>query len=381
MTYIAHVTTVHHRNDTRIKIKEVTYLARALDARVALFVQDAPIGEREACDGFEIVSSGPKLPRQRHRISIGLFRMLKLILREKPDIVHFHDPELIPVCFLLKLLGYKVIYDVHEEYPKQLLSSNKGRIFKAIVPRLLVPFEWLSSKLFDGIVVATPAIGQNFKSKNRILVQNYPITTELLFDDALRYQDRPKNFVYVGGITKIRGTVEMVTALDLVDHDSVQLLLAGNIPVVKHQRELEDIPGWKRVDYTGWADRSIMSELLNKSRAGLVLFHPEPNHIAAQPNKLFEYMGTGLPVIASDFPLWRSIVDGAGCGILVDPMNPQAIADAMDWILENPDEAEAMGKRGQEAVLTTYNWDTEAEKLLTFYQQRFDVDKTKTDVG
>jgi glycosyltransferase involved in cell wall biosynthesis len=93
-----------------------------------------------------------------------------------------------------------------------------------------------------------------------------------------------------------------------------------------------------------------------------------PNHVDAQPNKLFEYMSAGLPVIASDFPLWRQIVAGASCGLLVDPLNPDAIATAMRWILDNPDEAQQMGANGRQAVQDRYNWAQESSRLVQMYR-------------
>jgi glycosyltransferase involved in cell wall biosynthesis len=78
-------------------------------------------------------------------------------------------------------------------------------------------------------------------------------------------------------------------------------------------------------------------------------------------------MALGLPVIASNFPLYRDLVEGNGCGLCVDPLDECAIAAAIDQLITNPAEAEAMGQRGREAARTRYNWDTEAAKLLSLY--------------
>jgi glycosyltransferase involved in cell wall biosynthesis len=102
---------------------------------------------------------------------------------------------------------------------------------------------------------------------------------------------------------------------------------------------------------------------------GLILFHPVANHTESQPNKIFEYMQAGIPVVASNFALWRQIIEGAGCGILVDPFDINGIADAIKWLLDNPNGAEIMGEKGRQAVIEKYNWDPEGENLTRFYER------------
>lgn len=93
----------------------------------------------------------------------------------------------------------------------------------------------------------------------------------------------------------------------------------------------------------------------------------KPNYVDAQPNKMFEYMSAGLPVIASNFPLWKEIIEGNQCGICVNPLEPKEIAAAIDWLTQNPEAAEQMGKNGRKAVEEKYNWQNEEEKLINLY--------------
>ena len=79
-------------------------------------------------------------------------------------------------------------------------------------------------------------------------------------------------------------------------------------------------------------------------------------------------MAAGLPVVASDFPLWKGILEGAGCGYCVDPQNVEEVRAACEKLINNPDEAEAMGRRGRAAVLNRYSWNSEEKELLDLYR-------------
>ena len=218
-------------------------------------------------------------------------------------------------------------------------------------------------------MAATPVIARRFPKGKTVTVQNFPIVGELARGEAEPYDERPPHVAYVGGITTYRGAREMVRALGhLPGGSELRLMLAGTVHPPELAEELERLPGWSRVEFLGWQSRPQIAALLGRVRAGLVVLHPIVNYLDAYPVKLFEYMSVGIPVIASDFPLWRRIVDEAECGLLVDPLDPKAIAGAIQWLLEYPEEAEAMGRRGREAVRKKYNWDAEAKKLLAFYE-------------
>jgi glycosyltransferase involved in cell wall biosynthesis len=122
------------------------------------------------------------------------------------------------------------------------------------------------------------------------------------------------------------------------------------------------------LELPGRIDHDQVQELLADARAGLVVLHPEPNYVDAQPTKLFEYMAASLPIVASDFPRWRAIVGESGCGYVVDPCDVGAIADAIDCILREPVEEEAMGARGRAHVELSFSWATELSKLLMLYE-------------
>ncbi|MCH8980232.1 MAG: glycosyltransferase, partial [Armatimonadetes bacterium] len=200
------------------------------------------------------------------------------------------------------------------------------------------------------------------------LVQNFPIVTELKADGK-PFTEREARVVYVGGISPERGMREMVEAMSLVRPElKARMTLIGGVRP-GFEKTLAQTPGWNLVDYLGPLGRQEVAEQLSRSIAGMVLFLPFRNHVEAQPSKMFEYMSAGLPVIASDFEHWRTIMDPVGCGWNLDPSDPRAIAGAIETAIENRAASEAKGRAGMAAVEQRYNWDVEFKKLVDLYDR------------
>jgi glycosyltransferase involved in cell wall biosynthesis len=362
---IAHVTTVHSRKDIRIFHKECISLAKIFPS-VVLLVGDG-IGD-EYVSGVSIVDVGVG-PRSRTRRAVTqTWKMYRYIKRSKFDIVHIHDPELLLMAKALVRIGVKVIYDSHEDVPRQILSKSWiPRHMRRLIAWGFERFENFTVSHLYGIVTATPHIADRFRKINprTIDINNFPLPNELAPLSGSNLKKR--QVCYVGGITRIRGLGPLVEAINLVD--DIKLILCGKFAEPHFEAELRNLPGWRYVDYRGQVDRGELQKIMGESIAGIVTFLPLPNHINAQPNKMFEYMSAELPVIASDFPLWSEIIDGTDAGICVDPTSPEAIAAAIHRLLEDPLLVERKGRAGREAILNRYNWPAEAKKLQAFYKE------------
>ncbi len=313
----------------------------------------------------------PKNRLQRiHKLPI---KVLRLAFQEKADIYHFHDPELIPTGVVLKLLGKKVIYDVHEDYGKQILSKPYlPKITRNAIACLTKTIEYMSSNIFDGIITATDDILKNFTHhKKAISVRNFPVLSTYLYVKKLNDNERDVfNLIYIGGVTEIRGISQIIKALEFIDSNrKFKLILCGRFYPPDYEREVRGLKGFEKVEYLGWKDPHDIPEFLIRADAGIVCFLPEPNYIKAMPIKLFEYMATGLPVIASNFPLWKEIVEGNKCGICVDSLKPEDIAKAIKYLIDHPRIRKEMGKNGRKAVIEKYNWEREKKKLINLYRE------------
>jgi len=297
--------------------------------------------------------------------------MLHRAVSERADVYHFHDPELIPLGLLLRLLGKRVIYDVHEDLPRQVMTKHWiPRSLRGVVSCAVEWVERMATVFFDGVVVATPIIYNRFADRRAVTVQNFPDLLE--FPDCLLkpYSERTRGAVYVGGISRTRGIQEMLESCQyLQDVPSFRLGLAGSFDPPELRDEMEQLPGWSRVEFFGWQERGGVRDLLVDARVGLVVLHPTANYVQSYPVKLFEYMAAGVPVVASDFPIWRDILERTRCGLVVDPADPQAIGCAIRDLLDSPSMAEEMGRNGREAILKHYNWEREKRALVELYRE------------
>lgn len=367
---VVHLTTVHSARDPRIFHKECRSLTRAgFDVTVI-----GPYASDENVEGVQIRSIAKDSSRLA-RMTRTVWRAYQMARKENADVYHFHDPELFPAGLLLRSQGKLVIYDVHEDLPNDILSKRYlPEWSRKLISWVVTGIEEKASRRFSALVTVTPAIAGRLNRINprTIVVHNYPYPEELIRASAAEsWEDRRQSVAYVGGITVQRAIREMVSAMALLPNSlSATLELAGpENPEEVDSEALRQDPGWSRVRHHGFLDQPSTFELLHRVRAGLVLFHPEPCHFESMPQKIFEYMGAGLPVIASDFPLWRRIIGDAGCGIFVDPKNPNEIANAIQYTLTHPREAEEMGLRGRAAVAERFNWNSEASKLVGLYRQ------------
>jgi len=357
------LTTVHSPFDIRIFHKEAKCLVKAGYDIILIAQYD----KEEVVDGIRIVPlSKPK--NRLERMTRTVRRAHRKAVDTNADIYHLHDPELIPAGLKLKRLGKKVIFDSHEDVTRQFVGKPYlNRPFRWVIAQIYGLYETWACKRFDAIVGATPFIREKFLPINPLTVDinNFPILGEL--EKTIEWRNKGAEVCYVGGIAAIRGIRELVKAMSLVKSEA-RLQLCGALPGSDVEADVRKSEGWSRVDALGFLDRSAVRDALARSVAGLVTFLPLPNHIHAQPNKIFEYMSAGIPVIGSHFPLWREIIEGNDCGLCVDPLSPKAIAEAIDFLVTHPDRAREMGANGLLAIQNRYNWSREEQKLLRLYE-------------
>jgi len=364
---IVQLTSVHQWNDVRIFVKMCRSLAR--DGHEVHLVAPRENGpETEWVDGVNVYA----VPMPRNRLE-RMRRTARAVAARaeslRGDLYHFHDPELIRLMLdVQERTGRPTIYDVHEDYRDQILTK------KWLPPGSRKLVSWLFGRVEDrcaprlaAVVCTSPHIARRFHCNPALtVIQDYPVLEEFFAEAPSPVERIRGRFVFIGEITAIRGIRETIDALPAVG-PSARLALAGSWEDPRFREKVAGTPGWSQVEELGYISRQAVRAELSQAVAGVLFCAPLPNHLFSQPIKMFEYMAAGLPLLVSDFPYWRSIIEEVGCGLLADPNQPVEIAQVMRWVLDHPEEARRMGERGREAVRTRYNWTGEYRKLIDLY--------------
>ena len=357
-TKVCHITSAHSSKDIRIFTKECSSLAE-----VGYEVYLVARGESEYISNVNIVGCTFKRNSRLYRMLIGTRIIYKKAVELNCDIYHIHDPELLRYAIKLKRKGKKVIFDSHEDVPSQILDKSWiPTPVRRIISKMYKGYETHVVKNISAVIAATPHIAEQFEGRGRkvVVVNNYPRLDDIKYQTR-PFEDRGRVICYAGGISKDRGEDIMIEAMKSIDGT---LLIAG-----RHEKKTIDFTsmGGGRVEYLGQQTRKEINNLYGRSICGLVLLKTTKAYVESLPIKMFEYMGAGIPYIASDFETWKKLMRESEAGVYTNVNDTDEVIEKIKYILNNPKKAFEMGKRGRVLIETTYNWNTEGEKLIACY--------------
>jgi glycosyltransferase involved in cell wall biosynthesis len=376
---ICFLSLLHRHDDTRIFYKEARSLAKAgfevthlAPGKIKSYVQD---GVR-----IEIYTSNTK-----KGISGRLSKLLPLYIQAvkmDADCYHCNEIEAWPVGWLLKLFHpqKRLIFDVHEHYP----SRFDNPIFPKWLDSLGAPFTKFLYKLLtprtDHLIFVNPVFADDFPGSEHkqttiynygLLEKGLKITQEVPVSISSEFLKCP-TAIHIGGFAQTRGWPQLIEALQMMEHKELAILCLGDLGSEKEKImfEAKQHGVSERINLKDRMPYEDMFNYLLRANVGLILYQPGiMNHMLSFPQKLLDYMLAGLPVVAPKFSVAiDNLIRAEKCGILINPAVPKEIAQALDWIYENPILSKQMGNRGQQAIIEKYNWEREVEKLIKIYE-------------
>ncbi|WP_042143753.1 glycosyltransferase [Paucisalibacillus sp. EB02] len=364
---VVHLTTVHHPYDPRIYHKECKSLNRA-GFDVTLIAQEAD--EPSSTRDIKHIKL-KKYDSRLKRMIFGTFDAYKKAKKLDADVYHFHDPELLPVGWLLKKKSNIVIYDIHEDYITSILQKDYlSKPIKKIIAKTYKFMEALFSHKLE-LCLAEKYYKDIYPRGKCIL--NYPTINENILNQQRDNGMLENELLYTGNVTHVRGAL-IHAKLPLID-ESIKVHFVGKCSrnvanemyqVANNKKEKLVIEGLDRFVQKERIEECYLSK---NWLAGIALFPPTEHYMKKELTKFFEYMSAGLPVLCSDFPVWKNFIETYQCGIAVDPYNDEEIKKAIDYLKSHPEEAKKMGENGKKAVLLSLNWNVEEKKLVSWYEE------------
>ena len=365
MKKVCHVTCVHSSGDTRIFHKECCSLARN-GYQVWLV---AP-GESREEEGVHIRGIGPKPAGTLNRLRAGMAgKAYRAALELDCQVYHIHDPELLPYARKLAGKGKKVIFDSHEDYAQQVYERGyfPGPLRKTAAG-LYTAMETWAIRPLQAVVVPSTKLGKDIfegRSRRTVFLDNLPEAGRFPAPEPFS-PDSANAVGYVGGITQSRGITQLVKAC----HAAQARLRLGGPVWPSYRQELEAMPEYACVEYEGVLPYDRVPAFCRSFRVGACVLLDQGQYWTFDNinTKVYEYMGAGLPVIVSGTRAARRLAEEYDCCLCVDPENTEEVARAIRTLLDDPERAWQMGQNGYRAVMETFNWSREEEKLLALYR-------------
>lgn len=356
------LTSVHKWNDIRIFKKQAVSLAKAgFDVKYVVPTQNKGIVK-----GVEIISVD--IPKSRlKRILKTTYLVYKEAKKINADFYHFHDPELIFYGKLLSMQGKNVIYDSHEDVPADILDKEwiKSSFLRKLVSVLYNIIEKSLSRSFFAVVSVSDNITNKFSNKKRITLSNVPLKAEFSGIGSRSSDRLEKKVVYAGGLTSVRNIKQMIMASSVFEENGIELHLFGDFDDENYKNECMKLSEWNNINYHGLKPAEEVYAFMQSCALGLVLFKDIPNHAFAIPNKAYEYMASGIPLLMSELPFWKQHFGEAA--YFVNPENPTEIANKILEIFSNYNDAEKKAMDNKVLVENTMNWEEESKKLIKLY--------------
>lgn len=364
---VCHVTSVHPRYDGRIFRRMCSSLAQN-NYDVTLLVADNR--DDEIKNDVKIVHVDPKFKNRVDRIFNSSNILLPKALEVDADVYHLHDPELLKLGVMLKKRGKKVIFDSHEDYTINIETKSWiPKVFRKPAKKVYEKYERRALKKFDGVVGVDLKQIERLKTINSktICVANFPIMQRV--ERAIR-SDNETKYICFAGLIEPKWSHENVIKAIAKFNGKVRYLLMGHIRD-EYKKLLKETDGFEYVDLLGRVSFEEVLKNYAKSDIGVVLHDYTPTLYNKRGSigvtKLFEVMMAELPVVCTDFVIWKDIVETNKAGICINPNDSNAVYEAIDFLINNKETAIEYGRNGCNIVANKYNWETQIDTLLSFY--------------
>ena len=312
---------------------------------------------------------------------IGLKHLYKFAKSTNADVYHCNEIDSWIIGLLLKLNHKsKCIFDVHEHYPEEFAEVRFHKSFHFLVIAVIHLLIWTLSFYTDRIVIAKSSLKKSFKhlrDNKVVLVQNFsPIKSfdNASKDDNIHFLDKKFKIIHMGLFGIARGWPELLNAMVISKNRNIELTVLGSVNDGSEDDFLSFIEKnnlSNQVNYIKWLPIEEALEIVKKCHLGLVTFQPGyHNHVHALPHKLFDYMGSGIPVIVPDFAEEVcEIIKESQSGVMIDVSDPKEIAKAINMFAGDRKLTNQMGQNGRKAVYKKFNWENEELSLVEMYSQ------------